>query len=66
VEAVAPAPTSRETRNELDRLLEGLTLVLDQVRFAVDDAQTVDAWRQVQVYGWQLNQVVPTVDVHAA
>ncbi|HZU73201.1 MAG TPA: hypothetical protein VE990_10580 [Acidimicrobiales bacterium] len=47
-------------------MLEGLTLVLDQVRFAVDDAQTVDAWRQVQVYGWQLNQVVPTVDVHAA
>lgn len=57
----------RETKHELDTLLRDLTEALDEVRFAVFDAEAeVAAWRKVQVSGWRLNELLPGPGRHAA
>lgn len=57
----------RETKHELDTLLRDFTEALDEVRFAVFDAeQEVAAWRKVQVCGWRLNQLLPGLERRAA
>ena len=51
----------RETRHELDNLLDGYRSALDDVRYAADDAQRIAAWRRVQTLGWRLNEMMSAV-----
>lgn len=57
----------RETRHELDNLLEGYRRALDDVRYAGDDAHRIAAWRKIQTLGWRLNEMMAAVaeTVHA-
>lgn len=52
----------RETRHELDRLLAGFSLALEDVRAAGGDEARVKAWHQVRTLAFELNQVLPGIE----
>ncbi len=55
----------RESRRELDRLLQGFDDALFEVRVARDDESTLKAWRHVQMLGHELNALLPALELHS-
>ncbi len=49
----------RQTQHELDRLLDGFTDALERVRSAGRDDEQMEAWKKVQMLGWELNALLP-------
>ena len=51
-----------ETRHELDRLMDGLTAALDEIRLPVDEDHEISAWHKVHTLVFELNRVLPGLD----
>lgn len=50
----------RQTRHELDRLIDAFSKALKAVQSASDEEEEMAAWRSVQTAGWELNALVPS------
>lgn len=49
----------RQTRHELNRLIDVFGGALDAVRSADDEEDEMAAWRQVQAASWELKALIP-------
>lgn len=49
----------RQTRHELDRLIDAFEGALGAVRAAKDEEEEMAGWRQVQAASWELNALIP-------